>query len=127
MVDRNKIYVMLLFKLAWSDRMPNNNDRADIHCPSRGMITPILAKRLYARSVPNLRSHCAVTQRVLDLRPISDFKSPRECRMYCEIGRDGGKMVLPCRPKFPRRDKSFFQGRFGAASIFVQAIRWTPT
>jgi hypothetical protein len=24
--------------------------------------------------------------------------------------RDGGKIVLPCRPKFPRRDKSFFQG-----------------
>src|ERR1700722_11882171 len=47
--------------------------------------------------------------------------------MCCEIGRDGGKIVLPCRRKFPPRDKSFFQGRFGAASIFVQAIRWTPT
>jgi hypothetical protein len=47
--------------------------------------------------------------------------------MCCEIGRDGGKMVLPCRPKSPRRDKSFFQARFDAASIFVQAIRWTPT
>jgi hypothetical protein len=40
--------------------------------------------------------------------------------------RDEGKIVLPCRPKFPRRDKSFFQGHFGAASISVQAIRWTP-
>jgi hypothetical protein len=40
--------------------------------------------------------------------------------------RDGGKIVLPCRLKFPRRDKSFFQGRFGADSIFVQAIRWMP-
>ena len=40
--------------------------------------------------------------------------------------RDEGKIVLPCRPKFPRRDKSFFQARFAAASISVQAIRWTP-
>jgi hypothetical protein len=40
--------------------------------------------------------------------------------------RDEGKIVLPCRPKFPRRDKSFFQGHFGAASISVQAILWTP-
>ncbi|MGC1450212.1 MAG: tyrosine-type recombinase/integrase [Candidatus Sulfotelmatobacter sp.] len=40
--------------------------------------------------------------------------------------RDVGKIVLPCRPKFPRRDKSFFRGHFGAASISVQAIRWTP-
>jgi hypothetical protein len=47
--------------------------------------------------------------------------------MCCGIGRDSGKMVLPCRPKFPQRDKSFFQGRFGAASIFVQAIHWTST
>jgi len=46
--------------------------------------------------------------------------------MCCKIGRDGGKIVLPCRLRFPRSDKSFFQGRFGAASIFVQAIRWTP-
>jgi hypothetical protein len=40
--------------------------------------------------------------------------------------RDEGKLVLPCKPKFPRRDKSFFQGHFAAASISVQAIRWTP-
>jgi hypothetical protein len=40
--------------------------------------------------------------------------------------RDEGKIVLPCSPKFPRRDKSFFQGHFGAASISVRAIRWTP-
>jgi hypothetical protein len=40
--------------------------------------------------------------------------------------RDQGKIVLPCRPKFPRRDKSFFRAHLGAASISVQAIRWTP-
>jgi hypothetical protein len=40
--------------------------------------------------------------------------------------RDEGKIVLPCRPKFPQRDKSFFQGHFAVASISVQAIRWTP-
>jgi hypothetical protein len=47
-------------------------------------------------------------------------------KMMLRNRRNLGKIVLPCRPKFPRRDKSFFQGRFGADSIFVQAIRWTP-
>jgi hypothetical protein len=36
-----------------------------------------------------------------------------------------GKIVLPCRPKFLRRDKLFFQGRFAADSIFGQVILWT--
>jgi hypothetical protein len=66
-----------------------------------------------------------------DLRPISHFKSHRA---KCGNSDDddvlrnrgyGGKIVLPCRRKFQRRDKSFFRGRFGADSIFVQAIRWT--
>jgi hypothetical protein len=36
-----------------------------------------------------------------------------------------GKIVLPCEPKYRPRDKSFFQGRFAADSIFVQGIPWT--
>ncbi len=40
--------------------------------------------------------------------------------------RTPGKIVLPCKPKFPRRGKSFFQARFAADSIFGQVIPWTP-
>jgi hypothetical protein len=36
-----------------------------------------------------------------------------------------GKIVLPCKPKYRPRDKSFFQGRFAVDSIFVQGIPWT--
>jgi hypothetical protein len=37
-----------------------------------------------------------------------------------------GKIVLPCRPKFLRKGKSFFQAHFAADSIFGQVIPWTP-
>jgi hypothetical protein len=42
----------------------------------------------------------------------------------CRIGTDG-KIVLPCRPKFPLRAKWFFPDRFVGDSIFVPGIHWT--
>lgn len=38
--------------------------------------------------------------------------------------RSESKIVLPCKPKFPRRDKSFFQVHFAVGWISAQAIRW---
>src|ERR1700737_1220452 len=43
----------------------------------------------------------------------------RDCMMMSERG----KIVLPCRPAFPPKAKSFFPGRFGAAWEFARAIR----
>jgi hypothetical protein len=36
-----------------------------------------------------------------------------------------GEIVLPCKPRYPPRDKSFCQGRCAAELIFGQVILWT--
>jgi len=37
---------------------------------------------------------------------------------------DKGKIVLPCKPNYQPRDKSFFRDRFAGGLIFVQVIHW---
>jgi hypothetical protein len=44
----------------------------------------------------------------------------------CEGQRKSGKIILLCKPRFPRKGKSFFRARFVVDSIFAQEIPWTP-
>jgi len=40
---------------------------------------------------------------------------------------DVGKIVLPCKPRYPLKGKSFFLARFVADLTFVPEIHWMPT
>jgi len=40
---------------------------------------------------------------------------------------DQGKIVLPCKPRYPLKGKSFFLARFVADLTFAPGIRWMQT
>ncbi len=54
------------------------------------------------------------------------LRNTAEYQRGLRTNRKSGKIVLPCKPKFPRKGKSFFQARFAADSIFGQVISWRP-
>jgi hypothetical protein len=81
--------------------------------PAMHLVKHVLIGTYYDASSPGASASCG---------PPGMERDANELRR----NKRSGKIVLPCRPKFPRRDKSFFRGHFGAASISVQAIRWTP-
>jgi len=95
---------------------------------SRIANTIVLALKIRdLRSISRSRLKCTDRRKAVSQSHVSIADSLREGQTLVWLRKTlpSGKIVLPCKPRYRPRDKSFCQGRFAADSIFGQVILWT--